>query len=374
MAAIRTYLLFLFLILFCTSVSGQNYHLVGGYGFTRLQVDSLELESQGHPFLGLLLNVPVRQRLSLDLGLKYAKRGADYGFFKYEYRNHYLDLTGLIKLEVGSGLFFRAGYEYSYLLASRLRVYDNPVDRNYYYLQTKGFQNQASLLGGIGIRLNKGVELQAIFKVPLTSVQFYNYEIGLVVNIDRLKPPRHLKTFTSLENAMKDPMAVKKLVLQREQLKSIPGEVFSFINLEVLVLDGNKISELPSEIGRLKNLKRLSLAFNDLSELPDEIGQLTLLEELNLDHNNLKKIPDGIGQLKNLKFLYIGKNNLVDVNKELANCSSLVELDLAQSGVMLLIPACIGDLPNLEKLFVDKTVQFHYAFRPLNPRMEIIFK
>ncbi|MFC2111240.1 leucine-rich repeat domain-containing protein, partial [Bacteroidota bacterium] len=116
--------------------------------------------------------------------------------------------------------------------------------------------------------------------------------------------------YTSLEEALKNPDKVYKLNLKKKKYKTIPKEVFTFTNLQVLILTKNKITEVPKEIGKLKNLEKLDLSSNKLSGLPAEIGLLINLKDLIINQNMIESLPKEIGNLKNLRFLDMWSNEL----------------------------------------------------------------
>ena len=110
---------------------------------------------------------------------------------------------------------------------------------------------------------------------------------------------QNIKTFGSMEEALKTPEEVIKL--QLSGLSQIPAEITQFTNLQSLHVENNHINELPAEIGQLKNLQELNLSGNYLQSLPAEIGELTILKQLDLSLNPLKDLPAEIGNLKQLE-------------------------------------------------------------------------
>jgi len=60
-----------------------------------------------------------------------------------------------------------------------------------------------------------------------------------------------MKTYTSLESALKNPEQVYRLKLQKQELKDFPKEIFLMKNLRQLDLSKNKIKVIPEEIGQL---------------------------------------------------------------------------------------------------------------------------
>ena len=62
-----------------------------------------------------------------------------------------------------------------------------------------------------------------------------------------------------------------------------------FINLEVLVLDANQLQSIPYEIYKAKKLRFLSVKNNHLQKLPDTISQLENLTVLDVRGNSFSK-------------------------------------------------------------------------------------
>ena len=98
--------------------------------------------------------------------------------------------------------------------------------------------------------------------------------------------------FTTIEEALKNPLQVKRLNLSNQNLTFEPNFFQKFENLEYLSLKNDHLKELPKEIGNLKNLKILDISGNDFESIPTEFKNLLHLEELYLNDEvnlNLEK-------------------------------------------------------------------------------------
>jgi leucine-rich repeat protein SHOC2 len=137
-----------------------------------------------------------------------------------------------------------------------------------------------------------------------------------------------MKTYTSLESALKNPDQVYKLKLSKQDLTEFPMEILKFKNLMALDLSRNKIKVIPDEIGNLKHLRILNLSRNKIHDIPTSIGQLTELRALIMNQNEIEVIPKEIGKLVNLEYLDLWDNNLFIIPDELKNLKALKELDL----------------------------------------------
>jgi len=124
--------------------------------------------------------------------------------------------------------------------------------------------------------------------------------------------------FTSLHEAIKKPEMVFKLDLSRKKLKTVPIEVFTLFNLQVLNLSKNKIEIIPEGLGNLTNLQVLNISANKISKLPQSIGNLTNLVELIANRNIISELPKEIGNLINLEKLDLWSNEIDRLPSEIS--------------------------------------------------------
>ena len=137
-----------------------------------------------------------------------------------------------------------------------------------------------------------------------------------------------LTGFANLQEALKNPEAVTKLVLRKQHLKSFPKEIFQFKNLQYLDISKNSIAELPDSIYLLSNLQYFACSKTGLKRLPKEIGKLTNLTYLNFNQNDLESLPVQIGNLEKLEVLDLWSNNFEEYPSSLASLKSLKVIDL----------------------------------------------
>ena len=165
-----------------------------------------------------------------------------------------------------------------------------------------------------------------------------------------------------------------ELNLNKNNLTSVPAEIFQIRGLVRLSLSNNQLTHLPGQLGQLKDLKELSLSGNELSSVPAEIGELRLLESLLLDRNQLQTLPAqiwqlsslgilylaanqlthlpaGIGQLRSLRVLLLSGNQLTSIPEQIGELSNLYELQLNDNSLISL-PEQIGKLTNLEIIYL----------------------
>ena len=141
---------------------------------------------------------------------------------------------------------------------------------------------------------------------------------------------------------------------------SIPPEIGSLENLELLSLSRNALCGLPPELGLLTKLRALRIrnALGDYvvcagpGSIPAELGQLGNLAVLDLAGNGLAgSVPTELGQLGNLTFLDLADNDLTGaIPAELGQLGSLTALHLDRNRLTGPVPGELAQLVNLEAL------------------------
>ena len=137
-----------------------------------------------------------------------------------------------------------------------------------------------------------------------------------------------MQAYVSLQEALKNPDAVIKLVLRKQHLKSFPKDILKFKNLQYLDISKNSITELPDSIYLLSNLQYFACSKTGLKRVPKEIGKLTNLVYLNFNQNDLEGLPPQIGNLEKLQMLDLWSNNFDEYPSTLSGLKSLRVLDL----------------------------------------------
>ena len=103
---------------------------------------------------------------------------------------------------------------------------------------------------------------------------------------------------------------VKELILDNQQLETLPEDLFDLRDLEVLSLADNDLRSLPTTLLQLKNLRVLNVRENyQLSDLPD-IGELTRLEELDLTSTSVDALPESFFELEHIKRIFVKETPL----------------------------------------------------------------
>ena len=135
-------------------------------------------------------------------------------------------------------------------------------------------------------------------------------------------------TYTNLQEALKEPGQVLKLVLRKQHLKSFPAEILKLKKLQYLDISKNSISELPDSISVLTDLQYFACSKTGLKSLPKEIGKLHNLTYLNLNQNDLQYLPPQIGNLEKLRILDLWSNSFEEYPNTFSGLKALKVIDL----------------------------------------------
>jgi hypothetical protein len=179
-------------------------------------------------------------------------------------------------------------------------------------------------------------------------------------------------SFDNLEQALREPEKVKRLVIQSGDLemKHLPAGLGTLVNLESLEMAClEKLEDIPEEIGKLRKLESLVLDNgNGCSmnvRLPRSVGELQNLRVLRLygaldgrdvgdDARSVKSrvLPDTLGNLQRLEELDLGRNGIRGVPPQVASLRGLKKLSLDYNDIHDL-PAFVGELQNLQELSLN---------------------
>ena len=154
----------------------------------------------------------------------------------------------------------------------------------------------------IGSIITNAPNLQNLF---LSDNRISNFE-DVLPKLRALEIQENPITYISLKTFY--PINMTSLSLNKAQLASIPGEIFTKLSrLEKLELSENNLTRLPSEICQLSKLIYLSAARNKLESLPSEFFKLKSLRSLDLHSNNIRDFFAGMEDIE-LTFLNISSN------------------------------------------------------------------
>ena len=124
----------------------------------------------------------------------------------------------------------------------------------------------------------------------------------------------------------------------------------------IFLADIGLAGTIPAEISGLSALKGLTLRDNDLiGEIPD-LSALDNLEVLNLKGNSLSgSIPATLGDMASIDKLWLYSNDLTGtIPAELSRATTLRQIRLNDNGLTGEIPAELGNLPRLRYLVLSR--------------------
>lgn len=137
-----------------------------------------------------------------------------------------------------------------------------------------------------------------------------------------------VRTFRSLERALKHDAPVYRLDLSGRKLKTVPEEVRAMKDLNALDLSGNRLRDLPDWLGELENMQELRIARNKLVEIPKGICKMRHLKRLDMSRNKIRGMPKCMGKLTELVSLDLWSNDLMEFPEEIEGMIALRFFDL----------------------------------------------
>lgn len=140
------------------------------------------------------------------------------------------------------------------------------------------------------------------------------------------------KTYTSLQEALKEPQNVYRLKLTKlDNRDSLPEELFSLTELRELTVKGCKLCVLNQNIDKLAKLESLNLDKNKLVRLPETIGNLQKLKFLCVSRNLMETFPESISKMTGLTYIDAWDNPLYILPESIKSLQkTLKTLDLRQ--------------------------------------------
>ena len=115
-----------------------------------------------------------------------------------------------------------------------------------------------------------------------------------------------LTSVTSIEDGMKNPDAVIKLVLRKSHLKSFPMEILRFKNLQYLDVSKNKIEELPDSIALFNQLQYLACSktgFKNYTKNNRKTNSFKILKPKPKRHRNITSSNWKFRKPRNVRFM-----------------------------------------------------------------------
>lgn len=137
-----------------------------------------------------------------------------------------------------------------------------------------------------------------------------------------------VRTYRSLERALKEPQLVYRLDLSGAKLKEFPTDIRQLTNLNALDLSGNKLKELPDWITELVHLQELRLSRNKFEAIPAALCRLRHLKRLDMSRNAITGLPECVDRWKELVSLDLWSNDIATVPEGIKSMPALRFLDL----------------------------------------------
>lgn len=119
-----------------------------------------------------------------------------------------------------------------------------------------------------------------------------------------------------LAQALHAPEQVQRLFLPGWHGETLPGEIQTLQEAQVLVIERSPLRLLPPQIGEMTDLTVLVLRQTQLSRLPFEITRLRQLRILDLSDNRLQTLPQGLANMGQLREIRLKGNPLAPVEVE----------------------------------------------------------
>jgi internalin A len=144
---------------------------------------------------------------------------------------------------------------------------------------------------------------------------------------------------------------LRQLKLGRNEIAEISPDIQYMNKLQVLSVWGNKLTNLPDELGAMSNLVTLNVSMNKIEQIPDSIGNLNSVKTLIVRQNKLTELPKSIGRMWKLGVLEANINNISKLPIELTHLKNLRTLDLRNNPIS--IPPEILEKTTQPKVVLD---------------------
>ena len=151
-------------------------------------------------------------------------------------------------------------------------------------------------------------------------------------------------------------LPLQQLVLDSNEIREVPDFVAQLTGLTMLSLTNNSIRKISEVVpARLTKLDRLLLQRNELMTLPPTLMALQALHTLDLSFNQLYALPPGFAELSSLRILRLAYNDLEFASMTLDGMHELLELRLT-SNRLAGIPHTFAALKKLEVFHIGGNI------------------
>lgn len=140
------------------------------------------------------------------------------------------------------------------------------------------------------------------FDLSNNQLTYFPLGLGRLANLQKLHLDRN--QFTSIPKNLEKLSNLKFLHLGQNQITSISKRLDKLIDLDWLYLEHNQLISVEG-LGNLTKLKVLLLEYNQLKSIPVEFEKLSELKYLDLYGNQLTSVPVQLGKLADLRQFHI---------------------------------------------------------------------
>ncbi|GFY38907.1 leucine-rich repeat-containing protein 40 [Trichonephila inaurata madagascariensis] len=142
--------------------------------------------------------------------------------------------------------------------------------------------------------------------------------------------------------------------LSKNSFTHIPDEFEMILpKLTEIKLGHNKLINVPSFIGLGQHLQYLDFRNNQLQTLPAEVANISTLREINICFNKFHSLPTALYGLKKLEIILASDNQIEDIDVSgLSQIPALAVLDLHNNSIKV-VPPELGNLRQLRSLLLD---------------------
>jgi Leucine-rich repeat (LRR) protein len=162
------------------------------------------------------------------------------------------------------------------------------------------------------------------------KISYIPFGIWQLPKLDRLEAS-NCNMITLCDQALPLNTALRELVLDNNEIKSLTPSISQLKALEELNLAHNQLKALPKTLGQLANLQTLYLASNQIEALPDAIEQLSNLSCLSIGDNKIRYLPKNIGNLRELGNFYAQNNQLESLPNSFSRLTKLWYINLSEN-------------------------------------------
>lgn len=119
------------------------------------------------------------------------------------------------------------------------------------------------------------------------------------------------------DDEKKPALEIESIILNYNQLDTLPETLSKFSNLQVLDVSNNGLKILPDIFEYCSSLTTLIAKNNNLTNesLPKAFSACPTLRELNLSGNLLMHFPEQVFEFIQLKYLYLGGNSITSISR-----------------------------------------------------------